>query len=635
MKPRRLHNPLQEREVFNNRFFVIVGLFFLLLLLILWRYFHLQVLEHETYKTQSDRNRIHVTSVAPKRGLIVDRNGRLLAENQPSFSLVLTKERVPDLDQTLATLRELLDLEEDEIERFTKRLVHYRPFEAVPLKFALGDEEQALLAVNKKQLPGVEVEAQLVRTYPYGELLAHLLGYVGRINDREQQKIDSVNYAATHHIGKIGLERYYEQELHGQVGNRLVETNARGRVQRVLEETDPVPGADLKLYLDIDVQKAAFEALGEERGAVVAIEIKTGGILAAVSTPGFDPNLFVTGISQKDYSALRDSPDLPLFNRMLQGQYPPGSTVKPVIGLAGLEYGTVTEHTVISDPGWYQLPNDDRRYRDWKREGHGNRIDLKQSIAQSCDVYFYDLAYRLGIDNIHEFSTKFGLGQYTDVDLPSEWKGLMPSRAWKKQTGRGSWFPGQTLNVGIGQGYMLTTPMQLANMTAILARKGHRITPTVVSTKNGEPLENTQLEPIVLKKEKHWDIIIDSMEEVIYGSHGTARRLARNAKYRMGGKSGTAQVVGIAQGEKYDSEALQKRQRDHALFVAFAPLEDPQIAVAVIVENGESGSGVAGPVAKTVMDAFLLPQLEKAEEISAQNQTDSASLLAANQQAVH
>ncbi len=617
-----LKDTFLESRIYFGRLLLASVIILSLLGVLVGRYSYLQITQHDIYKTQSDRNRVHVQSVPPTRGLIYDRYGKLLAENQPSYTLTLVKERVKDLPQSLSLLQALLTVSDAEIEKFNKRQRSRRPFEGVPLRFRLSEEEIALLAVNRYRLPGVEVKAELVRNYPYGELFAHTVGYVGRINEREQKRIDPVNYAGSHHIGKIGLEKKYQELLHGQVGFENVETDARGRVLRVLERTDPVPGADIQLFIDSKVQEVAYSALlgadGHSRGSLVAIDPKTGGVIAIVSTPSFNPNYFVNGISNKNYSALRDSLDLPLFNRSLQGQYPPGSTVKPIFGLAGLDYGTITPQSVIYDPGWYRLPNDERRYRDWtwavRRGGHGKKVDLHQAIVESCDTYFYDLAYKLGIDNIHEFGSKFGLGKLSHIDLTSESKGLLPSRQWKRDNYRSPWFPGETLSLGIGQGYMLTTPLQLAISTATIASRGIRMQPRVLKSINGEEQEPVVAEVIELQDEQSWQVTIDGMRDVIHSIKGTARRIGKGAQYKMAGKTGTAQVVGIKQGEKYDEEMVAIRNRDHALFVGFAPLENPQIAIAVIVENAGHGGSKAAPIARKVFDAYLLPRLAKDEK---------------------
>jgi len=616
---RYIKDPNAEASLYQGRALFALAVMALCFAVIIGRYVYLQVLQHERYQTESDKNRVHMQSLAPKRGLIYDRKGRLLAENVSSQSLVLVSERIKDLDDTVARLQDILSLADDDVESFKVRLARHRPFEEVPIKFSLTDEEMARVAVELHSLPGVEIRAQLIRHYPYKDMFAHVVGYVGRINEREQATLDEENYAGTYNIGKLGIERYYESQLHGTVGAQNVETDVRGKVLRVLEQTDPIPGKDLILNLDLDIQKAAFEALGNRRGAAVAVDTRTGGVLAIVSTPGYDSNLFVNGISSKNYSALRDSPDLPLFNRTLQGQYPPASTVKPVLGLAGLHFGTITPNTTVPDPGWYQLPNDTRFYRDWKREGHASRINVADAIIQSCDVFFYDLAYKMGIDKIHDFMASFGYGEPTGVDLTSERGGLLPSKAWKQRAYNQPWYPGETLNIGIGQGYMLATPMQMAAAVSALANGGEWIQPRVLQRMN-------DFSPLPLRRKTfevsraNWSVIEEAMRDVIHGARGTARALARKNAYEIAGKTGTAQVVGIAQGEKYDSSILSQRQRDHALFVGFAPADKPRIAVAVVVENGEHSSESAA-VAKLMMDTYLLDSngelmIEPEEEVN-------------------
>ena len=601
----------REERIFFVRT-VIAGVFVVLgMALLIARYYSLQVINHQDYATRSDRNRIHVQPIPPTRGLIYDRSGELLAGNRPIYILSLVPERIPDLDHTLERLKPLVNINPSDLEKFYDQLQQPRkPFEAVPLRYQLSEAEIARVAVNEFLLEGVEVEAQLVRYYPQQELFAHSIGYVGRISQSDLARFDEDDlrrYSGTHSIGKNGLEAQYEQELLGEVGNQYVETNARGRILRVLSRVDPKPGADLELHLDLNLQRTAAQALEGMRGAVVALDVKTGGVLAAVSLPSFNPNLFVTGISFADYRALNQSKDLPLYNRFLQGQYPPASTIKSIIGLAGLHHNVVDAEHWVRDPGYYQLPNSSRLYRDWRRSGHGPRVDMMQAMVESCDVYYYDLGHRLGVDAMHSFGSRFGLGQLTGIDLPSERRGIWPSREWKRGARGSAWFPGDNLNMAIGQGYALTTPLQLAVSTATLANRGKRMLPQVVRSVGG-----VERPPIVADylevDDKHWEFMLSAMENTVHSQRGTARRIAAGADYRMGGKTGTAQVVAIAQGESYDSDTLYERHRDHALFVGYAPADDPQIAVAVIVENGESGATVAAPIARKVFDAYLRQQ---------------------------
>jgi len=598
----------REVRIFGYRVVVAVVLVIGLLSLLMARFYNLQLVHHEDYVTESDNNRILVQTVPPKRGLIYDRQGVLLADNRPSYTLTIIPERVVDLDVTIESLRTLLSISDRDISDFHKFVKgNRRPYQPVPLRYRLNEAEIARIAVNEYRLQGVEVEAQLVRYYPKGELFAHAIGYVGKINDRERKNFDEdeeLRYKSFYTIGKVGVEKFYEKTLFGNIGFQHVEINARMRVLRVLEREDPKPGKNLQLYLDSRLQKAAFEAMAGRRGAIVALDIKTGGVLAMLSAPSYDANLFVTGISYKNYQALTNNYDLPLFDRVLQGQYPPASTVKPMLGLGGLEHKVVSPRHTIFDPGYYKLENDNRLYRDWKRGGHGI-VNLHKAIVQSSDTFFYDMAFRMGIDRIHTFGSQFGFGQLTGIDVPSERAGLWPSREWKRKKRRLPWFPGDSLNVGIGQGDALATPLQMAVMVATIANRGKRFKPHLVKKMGDEammPVVSHQVEA----NEQNWAYIFNAMKDVMHAPNGTARRIGRESSYQMAGKTGTAQVVGIKQNERYDSEALAERQRDHALFVGFAPFDDPQIAIAVLVENGEGGSSTAAPVAKQLFDKYLL-----------------------------
>lgn len=609
----RLKDHKTEKRLFKKRLSICFLAFVALLLLLCYRFYDLQITHHQNYATQSDRNRLQVRPVAPNRGLIFDADGKIIAENRAVRSLTLTVERVKQLEPTIEALSEFIDISDRERENFYKTLGwRRRPFEAIPLKFNLSDEELAKFAVNEHHFDGVEVQGRLVRHYPHGDLFTHVGGYVGRINERELvsfNEAQAANYAGTASIGKIGLEKYYETQLHGIVGQEKIETDARGRVIKVVDELAPVAGKNLHLFLDVDVQQSAIEAMAGRRGAIVALDIERGGVLAFLSAPSYDPNLFVTGISSKDYRALNESRHLPLFNRAIQGQYPPGSTIKPILGFGGLEAGIVTKEYSVSDPGFYQLENDNRLYRDWKQQGHGARVNLWTAIVESCDVYFYDLGFRMGVDLMHQYGSYFGLGQKTNIDIPSERAGLWPSREWKQRVRGLHWFPGNSLNMSIGQGDVLATPLQLAAMTATIARRGEYIEPRVVRAIGTDTLETTSKD--VRSKyqgnEKNWQAIIDTMRDVVHNPRGTAQSIGRNMTFKMAGKTGTAQVVSIAQDGEYDSEALSERNRDHALFVGYGPLEDPQIAIAVLIENGEK-SVRAAEVARDVIAAYLEKQ---------------------------
>ncbi|MDI5986071.1 penicillin-binding protein 2 [Halomonas sp. M4R5S39] len=630
MRERRdtLKNPEQELRIFRVRSLLAVLLVFVMTGLLMGRLVYLQVVQHEVYSTRSEKNRVRVEPLPPTRGLIYDRNGALLAENRPTYNLTLVRERVDDLDATLALLVRLLELPDEEAEAFRVRSrQRQRPFQPALLMSDLDEDQIARLAVNRHRLPGVEVEAQLLRYYPDAEIMAHALGYVGRINAEELASLDTGRYAGTHFIGKTGVERFYEDALHGQAGLRKVETNARGRVLRELGRTDPVPGQNLTLTLDKELQRLAYELLDGRRGSIVAIAPATGEILAMVSVPGFDSNQFVTGIDVASYRALQEDIDLPLFNRAIRGQYPPGSTIKPFLALAGLVEGEITPDKTIFDPGYYQLPNDSRRYRNWLRWGHG-RVDMERSIAVSNNTYYYSLAHDMGIDRLHDNMSAFGFGQRVAHDVFGESTALMPSRDWKRGRFNQPWYPGETLSVGIGQGYWQVTPLQLATATAVLANRGQWVKPRLARRIGEEevPRELPETPPdITLATDGWWDKVFSGMEKVLSGSEGTARRTGVGLEYRMGGKSGTAQVFSLGQDQRYDADELAERLRDHALFMAFAPLDEPQIAVSVIVENAGGGSTHAAHLARAMTDAWLLDdEALDVEEIREEMENDDA-----------
>ena len=597
----------RETRITHGRVTVLAALMVLVMVGLLYRYFSLQVIQNEEFRAQSDRNRIAVRTVAPTRGVIVDRSGNLLAVNQPSFTLAITPERAEDLDNVLITLSDLLGLTETDIELFKEARKRRRPLSPVPLKYRLTDEELAVIAVNKHVLSGVSVLSELTRHYPEGDLLGHALGYVGRIGIDDVDESEKEAYRGISHIGKVGLEAYYEDVLRGGLGVSRLETNARGVELDVIDRIEPVPGAELTLHLDIELQRVAAAAMEDMRGAVVALDPRTGGVLSAVSSPRYDPNKFVNGISFSDYAELRDSRDAPLLNRVIQGQYPPASTIKPMLGLAGLNRDLITIDTMIPDPGYYQLPGDPRRYRDWilriRGTGHADEMNLRDSIAQSCDVYFYELANRLGIDALAESLDDFGIGSLTGVDLPSEKRGILPSSEWKRRVIGSSWYGGETLIVGIGQGYMLATPMQLAVATTALATRGTALKPTFVAAVDGTPVEP---EPLlnVSAETAYWDEVFAGMVDTVSSVRGTAFGMRSGLTYSVAGKTGTAQVVGIAQDATYDEEALSEYQRNHGWFIAFAPVENPEIVVAVLTENSGGGSS-AYPVARAMLDYWM------------------------------
>lgn len=606
----RLKDHFRESRLVSNRL-IFAGLLSLILFgIIIFRLVMLQIVEFEHFDSLSNRNRVDIEPLPPQRGLIYDRNGVLLAENIPTFSLELIPEKVQNLDETIAELAELLSLTAEDIDAFNERRKRHRAFEEIVVRNQLTQKEVALFSVNRHRFPGVDVVGRLIRHYPQGPLFAHAVGYVGRINQQETQVIDRQNYKGTLQIGKTGVEKQYEDLLHGTVGYRQVETNVQGRTVRELFSEPATAGQDLYLHLDINLQQAAAEALGDYNGSIVVLDTKNGGVLALVSKPDYDPNSFVTGISVKEYAELRDSIDQPLFDRALRGHYPPGSTFKPFVALAGLELNVVTQQSRTYCPGFYSLPGNTHRYRCWKRVGHGH-VDLKSAMAESCDVYFYDLAHAIGIDRLHGFLDLFGFGHQTGVDIPGESKGLSPSREWKRNQRNQAWYPGETLISGIGQGFNQMTPIQLAHATATLGMMGTVYTPQLVRATKTDNDEGMQLlgvqqaDSLPIQKSSHWQSVIESMVEVVHGKRGTARHIGTDLPFQIAGKTGTAQVFGIAQDAKYDAELLAKKLHDHALFVAFAPAVDPEIAIAVVVENGGSGSATAAPIARKLIDVYF------------------------------
>ena len=601
-------NDTEMKRLFSRRVFLASMLAIMMGILVLGRYFDLQVNRHQDFVTQSNNNRVLMRPVSPPRGLIFDRNGELLADNQPTFNLTIVNERSNNLEVLIEDLQKLINITNQDVAQFRERLKRRKPYQNIPLKYNLSENERSILAVNSFRLDGAEVFAKLTRYYPQGPYFAHVIGYVGRINETETRSIDTSLYRGTDFIGKLGIEKYYENALLGKLGHEHVETNARGRVMRSLSKEDPIPGANLKLYLDANLQRTAQEILQDRRAAFVAIEIKTGGILAMVSTPSYDPNKFVLGISQTEYSKLVKSKNQPLFNRAIRGQYPPGSTIKPMFGLIGLQNKSITTEHVIDDPGFFILQGVERPWRDHNSEkgGHGDGIDLAQAIIESCDVYFYNMGLDIGIETLASFSSKFGLGQVTGIDLHGEQPGIMPTKSWKKLTLGETWFDGDTINVSIGQGFMLTTPLQLAVMTARIASRGSHIVPKLVDSKNDVHIKNdsVSLMPVDIEAE-YWTYMHQAMQNVVHTPQGTAHRIGKDLNYTIAGKTGTAQVISIDADEEYDKTQIDQTQWDHALFIAFAPVEDPEIAMALIVENGEHGSSTAAPIARVILDSYF------------------------------
>ncbi len=608
-----LKDNAQESRLFKSRALVASVAVLVLVIVLALRLGQLQIVDYAHFETLSHDNRVKIVPVAPTRGLIFDRNGVVVAQNTPTFSLEVIPEAVSDMDTLLVELADIVEISSDEKERFRTLLRTKSRFESVAVKTRLNEDEVARFAVNRHRFPGVDVQAYLSRDYPLGSLGVHALGYVGRINETELQRVDASNYRATRYIGKTGIEQSYEDSLHGTVGYQHVETNAQGRMIRVLDQQASVPGSNLYLSIDFSLQAVAEAALGDQNGAVVAIEPASGAVLAFASMPGFDPNLFVDGIDQKTYTELLNSPERPLFNRALHGQYPPGSTIKPLVGLAGLESGIEQTEKRIFCPGFYRLEGRKHKYRDWKKWGHGH-MELHDSIVQSCDVFFYALAHSMGIQRMHDYLIEFGLGRQTGVDLLGESRGLMPSPKWKREDRGLPWYPGETVIAGIGQGFTLATPLQLAFATATLGMRGLRLRPQLVQfledpqSRETWALSTPSANPFEQVNPEHWERVISAMVDVVHGPRGTARRIGAGITYRMAGKTGTAQVFGVAQDEEYDAEKVDKKLQDHALFIAFAPVEEPRIAVAVLVENGGSGSKAAAPIARRVLDHYLIGQ---------------------------
>ena len=611
---RPIKDALHEQHLFKARARLGFIIIFIVFCGLAMRYFYLQILHHDDFSTRSETNRVHVRPVTPNRGLIYDRRGRILAENRPAYRLELIPEETGDVEKTLEALAELVGLSEEDKERFRKTRTRYRDFESIPVLFNLDEAEVARFAVNRHRFKGVEVVPHLARYYTRKNMLTHVLGYVGRVDERDLESVDKANYRGTTHIGKIGVERFYETELHGTSGLERVETNARGRVIRVLERQDPVPGSDLVLSLDVAVQQAAWDTLGNRAGSVVAIDPRDGSIIAMVSKPAYDANAFVHGISTTAYQAILDTPEQPLFNRALAGSYQPGSTLKPFIGLAGLEMGVIGIRETVFSSGEFYLEGHDRPFHDWKDGGHG-WVDIRRALEESVNTYFYKLAMGLGIDRIHSYLDQFGFGTPTGIDLPGESAGLLPSRDWKRGRYGEPWYPGETVISGIGQGFNVVTPIQLANAMVTLVNGGRRMSPKLLYAikKQDDGQAERRSAPLVLQVPVNdpaaWDSVLDGLRRVVNGVRGTARDVALNADYLIAGKTGTAQVFGLAKDQEYKESEVAEHLRHHALFTAFAPYEDPRIVVAVVVDHGGSGTRDAAPIARAVLDAWLAQEL--------------------------
>ncbi|MGM0630560.1 MAG: penicillin-binding protein 2 [Pseudomonadota bacterium] len=601
-----------EAAVFGRRVLVAMVIVVAAFVALASNMYHLQVSEHNELQTRSNDNRIKLLPLAPNRGLIYDRNGILLAENTPIYSLDVTPEEIDDLDSTLSQLQKLLNFPDATIDRFYRNLKNQRRFNNVPLLDNLNEQQLAVFAAQQHKYPGVSIEARLIRNYPHKELLTHAVGYVAKINRNDVEKLrksgELPNYAASRTIGKLGIEKYYEKELHGEVGYQSVEVNNRGRAVRTLSIEAPTPGQDIVLELDLELQREAAELLGEQRGSIILMDATTGGILSMASTPSYDPNWFVNGISVNQYQSLLNSTQSPLLNRVTQGAYPPASTIKPQIGLLGLEDGTITEKTRIWDPGWFEIKGVDRRYRDWLAWGHG-WVDVETAITESCDTFYYDLALKLGVDKISSFMEQFGFGQKTGIDIHEEVPALMPSRGWKRARFGQPWYAGETLSVGIGQSYWTATPMQLAVATAMIANKGEHLVPRLLRGKiqEGEFEEAliTHREPLTLEDSGNWEVITQGMRNVNMEQKGTAQAAFKDAPYSSAGKTGTAQVRSLGQEEEYNAEDIAERYRDNAMYVGYAPANDPKVIIVVTIENSLGGGGsVAAPVARKMLDLW-------------------------------
>ncbi len=627
-----LRDHQRELYYFQLRLAIVGGSVLFAFFILFVRFFYVQVIQHDYYHTLAEQNRIFVVPVVPNRGLILDRNGVVLAHNFAAYTLEITTTQVNNLPALINQLSKLVEITPKDRKRFAKLLEEGHDFASIPIRTRLNDEEVARFAVNRYRFPGVEINARLFRHYPNGEIASHVVGYIGRISDPdvEQLKKDGMaaNYSASDYIGKVGLEQRYEKQLRGVTGYEHVETDANGRSVRTLRSILPISGNNLLLALDARLQQVAEQAFGDRRGSLVAIEPRTGGVLALVSKPGFDPNLFVEGIDPLNWDALNNSPDHPLNNRALQGVYPPGSTFKPFMALAGLELNKRKPSFTISDPGYFVLGGGGGHvYRDWKAGGHGI-VDLHKAVVQSCDTYFYGLAQELGIDAIHQFIGQFGLGQKTGIDIEGEVAGLLPSQDWKQRRFQQKWFVGDTISVGIGQGYNLTTPLQLAQATAILANDGRVFRPHVVrhiQDSQTDALTTIEPQPIaeIPLKDDNVRRVREAMVDVMRPG-GTAAWAGLNTKYQFAGKTGTAQVIGM-KGQKYDEARINERHRDHALFIAYAPADDPKIALAILVENGGHGGSTAAPIARQVVDFYLLgkePPPPKAVVVKEEQEND-------------
>ncbi len=616
MSKKTLKNHQQETRLFSRRCVVIFSCILLFFIAIVVRLIYLQVMKEQAYTTLSIHNQLKMIPIQPTRGLIYDRNGILLAKNIPVFSLAVIPGEVKDVHATVEALSKLIDLKQTDIDAFNHALTQHRRYEPVPLKYKLTETERDQFYVNHYRFPGVIIQANMLREYPLGNLLSNVLGYVGRINARELAKVASPNYRPSDYIGKTGIEKYYEQELHGSVGYSISETNASGAILRNLKEIPQTPGNNLYLTIDSKLQAYALKMLGDSNGAVVAIEPKTGQILAMVTKPNYDPNPFVMGISQKDYQALSTDQNHPLYDRAVRGLYSPGSTIKPFQSITGLESKVITPNYTIEDPGWYRVAGTKHKFHDDRRSGHGS-VDLHKAIRLSCDTYFYNLAVMLGIKRIDDFLPMFGFGVKTNVELPDEVAGVLPTPAWKRRHQGTPWYTGDTVNIGIGQGMMLATPLQLAHAVSIIAMRGQRNQPhlTLAWHKPDDSIsepENTTLPPLILSDKNYWQEVISGMESVI--DAGTARRYGSHSGYKVAGKTGTAQVYGTYYDDETTDWQRPLRLRNNHLFINFAPVKEPKIALAVVVEHASLADKIAGRITRFYLHELRKKRLQKHEK---------------------
>lgn len=624
MKRRRsqIRNHQEEAQLFKSRAVISFVFIILMMMLLVANLYHIQVNQFQDYQTRSNDNRIKIVPIAPNRGLIYDRNGVLLAENRPVFNLEITPEKVKNIDETIARLGEFLDISDDRIEAFQRDRKRSRRFKSIPLLTQLTQEQVALFSVQQHKFPGVTIAATLKRYYPYGDVLTHVIGYVSRINDRDMQRLEreekDANYQATRDIGKLGIERYYEDLLHGTAGYQEVEVNSRGRVIRTLKFEPPIPGKDIVLNLDIKLQLKVNNLLAGRRGSAIILDPSDNGVLAMVSSPSYDPNAFVHGISYKDYNALTSDRNKPLLNRATYGIYPPASTVKPFIAVGALQEEVITTKTTRNDPGYWRIPNSKTRpFRDWLRWGHG-RVDIVKAIEESVDTFYYQIAYDMGIDRLSTWMMMFGFGDYTGIDIHEESKANMPTREWKMARHRTPWYQGDTIPVGIGQGYWTATPMQIAKATSVLVNRGQVLSPHLLraTIENGGDFDEQVLAevdsrpPITDVKQQYWNVALEGMRRVNHGVRGTARRAFVDMPYQSGGKSGTAQVFSLAEDEEYNADEIEEHLKDHALFTGFAPFKDPKIVVTVVIENAGGGSTNGAPVVRQLFDLALQEELQ-------------------------